>query len=206
MAETLICIRGLQQVPALPVTVYPSAVGYIVIYVIRVQVLVPLFRTVVHPRRATRKVRIGPDIEIHLLLSRDKDIVDLYVVIYRKPVRVQGEIADVRFEQASPEMNRSLPFQAVEPLPDVLPGTYLLEPLFRDRLCRDIHDPEAVIVPIDHHYVPDDFGRPADVAVQRVCPVRDACLEQPDQGYRNNQYRPRAYGRKDKHELVRFVS
>ena len=88
MAETLVCIRSLQKITAFPIPVNPSAVRYIVIYIVGVQILVTLFCAVVHPSGTSRQIRIVPDIKIHLLFPCHENVMYADILVNRKPVNI----------------------------------------------------------------------------------------------------------------------
>lgn len=88
MAETFICIRGLQKITAFPISVNPPTVGYIVIYIVGVQILVSLFCAVMHPSGTSRQIRVVPDIKIHLLFPCHENVMYADILVNRKPVNI----------------------------------------------------------------------------------------------------------------------
>ncbi len=131
MAGTFVCIRHLQQVPTLPVTVTPPSVGYIDIDVLLIQVQIALLGVIVYPRGAVFEVGIRTEIQLHLLLSCHEDVVYADIVIDMETVSIKGEIANICFQKASAEVLWSLFFQPFKPFANVLPRMDFTEPFVR---------------------------------------------------------------------------
>ncbi|MFR4024771.1 MAG: hypothetical protein ACLTZY_02295 [Alistipes indistinctus] len=117
MAETLVCIRRLQKETALPVSVNPTAVRYIVIDIVAIQVLVALLRPVMHPCGTSRQIWVRAHIEIHLLLTSHKDVMNDDIIIDVEAIGVQGKIADIGIQQISTEMNGGLFLESFKAIP-----------------------------------------------------------------------------------------
>lgn len=81
MAETLVCIRRLQKETALPVSVNPTAVRYIVIDIVAIEILVALLCPMMHPCSTSWQIWIRAHIEIHLLFTRHKDVMNENIII-----------------------------------------------------------------------------------------------------------------------------
>lgn len=111
MAKTLVIIRDLQQVPTLPIAINFTTVRYIDIYVVKIKILVALFSAKIHPSSTIRQVRVRLNIEVHLLLTCDKYIMNTQIIVYRKTVDIESEIAYIRIEQTASKVLRCFNLQ-----------------------------------------------------------------------------------------------
>ena len=108
MAKTLVIIRDLKQVPTLPIAINFTTVRYIDIYVVKIKILVALFSSKIHPSSTIRQVRVGLNIEVHLLLTCNEYIMNSQIVVYRKSVGIESEVAYICIEKTASKVFWSL--------------------------------------------------------------------------------------------------
>ena len=125
MAKTLVIIRDLQQVPTLPIAINFTTVRYIDIYVVKIKILVALFSAKIHPSSTIRQVRVRLNIEVHLLLTCDKYIMNTQIIVYRESISIECKIAYIRIEQTSSKVLRGFNLQPIESRSDMRSSPYL---------------------------------------------------------------------------------
>ena len=203
MTETLVCIRYLQQMSAFPVTVTPSAVGYIDIDILVIEVLVALFGAVVHRRDTPGQVGVGLYVIIHPMTGNE-NVVYPDIVIDVEVAGVQRKLTDVHISQTSAEMYWCFAFQTLKPLTDMLPRAYLPVSLFRYGILGDIHHSESVVRAVHNHHVFDNLMGFVYVIIHRIYLVGQTALYQSDNNDNGDDKSPWTYHRSDEYEFIGF--
>lgn len=202
MAETLVSIRRLQKEAAFPIPVNPTAVRYIVVDIVAIQILVALFRPVMHPRGTSRQIWVRAHIEIHLLLTSHKDVMNDDIIINVKAVGVQGKIADIGIQQISTEMNGGLFLESFKAIPYSSPGSYFNKFFVCDRFCCRINYAKTVLCTVENHDMVNNFSRLVNAIVNGVRPMCEAGLEDGDNDNDRDKPSPRPDCRRNENKFI----
>lgn len=85
------------------------------------------------------------------------------IIVYRKPVGVESEVAYIGIEKTTSKILWRFDFQPIKSCLDVRPPSYLFILLIGHSLCCGVHHPETVVCAIQYHYVLHDVTTLIDV-------------------------------------------